>query len=118
MHTFDPEEQYDPYRPNDLGEYQEYRKRVREERREKYMENKRRRAAGESSEGSSDYSDSEEDVAPRRDGESSHISQFLRTVLSQSAEIMGTAKRVQRIGIGDTSSFGASPSAFSCSVWR
>ena len=68
MHTFDPEEQYDPNRPNDLGEYQEYRKRVREERRAKFMESRRRKLAGESSEGSSDYTDSEEEVAPRRDG--------------------------------------------------
>jgi splicing factor 45 len=68
MFTFDPEEQYDPNRPNDLGEYQEYRKRVKEERRAKYIESRRRKMAGESSEGSSGYSDSEED-APRRDGE-------------------------------------------------
>lgn len=74
LHTFDPEEQYDPNRPNDLGEYQEYRQRVREERRAKYMENKRRRAAGESSEGSSYYSDSDQDVAPRRDGMSFVVS--------------------------------------------
>lgn len=65
--TFDPEEQYDPYRPNDLGEYQEYRKRLKEERRAKYIESRRRKMNGEDSE-SSEYSDSEEE-APRRDGE-------------------------------------------------
>ena len=68
---FDPEEQYDPNKPNDLGEYQAYRKKLREEKRSQLIEEKRRRAAGEGSsgEGSSYYTDSEEDVAPRRDGE-------------------------------------------------
>ena len=71
MPTFDPDEQYDPNKPNDLGEYQQYRKRVREERRAKIVEEKRRKAAGEESseEGSSYYTDSDEAVAPRRDGE-------------------------------------------------
>jgi len=36
------------------------------------MEEKRRRLAGESSGDSSDYTDSEEEVVPRRDGESGH----------------------------------------------
>ncbi|WVF71550.1 hypothetical protein IAT40_006358 [Kwoniella sp. CBS 6097] len=66
MPTFDPDEQYDPNRPNDLGEYQQYRKRLREERRAKLLEEKRRRAQGLSSEESSYYTDSE-DEAPRRD---------------------------------------------------
>ncbi|WVQ99323.1 hypothetical protein IAU59_006455 [Kwoniella sp. CBS 9459] len=66
MPTFDPDEQYDPNRPNDLGEYQQYRKRLREERRAKLLEEKRRRAQGLSSEESSYYTDSEEE-APRRD---------------------------------------------------
>ncbi|XAO23895.1 hypothetical protein I312_102680 [Cryptococcus bacillisporus CA1280] len=65
--TFDPEEMYDPNRPNDLGEYQQYRKRAKEERRRKLMEAKRRRAEGLSSDESSYYTDSEEDIAPRRD---------------------------------------------------
>lgn len=65
---FDPEEQYDPNRPNDLAEYQRYRRRVKEERRARYMEERRRQLAGESS-GSSYYTDSDEEVAPRRDGE-------------------------------------------------
>ncbi|OWZ60169.1 splicing factor 45 [Cryptococcus neoformans c45] len=65
--TFDPEEIYDPNRPNDLGEYQQYRKRAKEERRRKLMEAKRRRAEGLSSDESSYYTDSEEDIAPRRD---------------------------------------------------
>ncbi|KAK4684536.1 splicing factor 45, partial [Tremellales sp. Uapishka_1] len=67
--TFDPEELYDPNRPNDLGEYQQYRKRLREEKHSEVLEAKRRRAAGEysSDEGSSYYTDSEEEVAPRRD---------------------------------------------------
>ncbi|KAK6910192.1 hypothetical protein I203_104224 [Kwoniella mangroviensis CBS 8507] len=64
--TFDPEEQYDPNRPNDLGEYQAYRKRMREERRLKLIEERRRKAEGLSSGESSYYTDSE-DEAPRRD---------------------------------------------------
>ncbi|WWD17386.1 hypothetical protein CI109_101827 [Kwoniella shandongensis] len=69
MPTFDPDEQYDPNRPNDLGEYQQYRKRLREERRAKLLEERRRKAEGlgGSSDESSYYTDSEEDVAPRRD---------------------------------------------------
>ncbi|KAK8864315.1 hypothetical protein IAR55_001562 [Kwoniella newhampshirensis] len=69
MPTFDPDEQYDPNRPNDLGEYQQYRKRVREERRAKLLEERRRKAEGlgGSSDESSYYTDSEEDAAPRRD---------------------------------------------------
>ena len=66
MANFNPDEPYDPSRPNDLVEYQQYRKRLRAERRAKYLEEKRRREAGESS-GSSYYTDSE-DEAPRRDG--------------------------------------------------
>ena len=69
MPTFDPDEQYDPFKPNDLGEYQYYRKKLREERRTALLEEKRRRAAGESSEGSSYYTGSSEDEAPRRDGQ-------------------------------------------------
>jgi splicing factor 45 len=68
--NFNPDEAYDPSRPNDLVEYQQYRRRLRAERRAKYMEEKRRRDAGESS-GSSYYTDSEEE-APRRDGTSLH----------------------------------------------
>ncbi len=69
--TFDPDEQYDPNRPNDLGEYQSYRRKLREEKRAKLAEERRRKAAGEgSSDESSYYTDSEEEVAPRRDGES------------------------------------------------
>ncbi|WRT66274.1 uncharacterized protein IL334_003227 [Kwoniella shivajii] len=64
--TFDPEEQYDPNRPNDLGEYQQYRKKLREERRIKLLEERRRKAQGLSSGESSYYTDSEDD-APRRD---------------------------------------------------
>ena len=66
MANFNPDEQYDPSRPNDLGEYQQYRKRLRAEQGAKYLEHERRREAGESS-GSSYYTDSE-DEAPRRDG--------------------------------------------------
>ena len=66
--TFDPDEQYDPYKPNELAEYQYYRKKVREERRAQLIEDKRRKTAGESSEGSSYYTDSSEEEAPRRDG--------------------------------------------------
>jgi len=70
MPTFDPEEQYDPNRPNDLGEYQQYRKRLREEKRSKLVEEKKRKAAGLGSddEGSSYYTDSEDEAVPRRDG--------------------------------------------------
>ncbi|WVW83811.1 hypothetical protein I302_105832 [Kwoniella bestiolae CBS 10118] len=64
--TFNPDEQYDPNRPNDLGEYQAYRKRMREERRMKLVEERRRKAEGLSSGESSYYTDSEEE-APRRD---------------------------------------------------
>lgn len=60
QHTFEPDEEYDPNRPNDLGEYQHYRRKVREERFAR-----RRREGSESSY----YSDSS-DAAPRRDGES------------------------------------------------
>jgi splicing factor 45 len=67
FHAFDPEEEYDPNRPNDLGEYQRYREQVRAERRAAYMESKRKRAAGVYDSDSSEYSD---DAAPRRDGES------------------------------------------------
>lgn len=63
---------YDPNRPNDLGEYQQYRKRAKEERGRKLMEAKRRRAEGLSSDESSYYTDSEEDIAPRRDGKWTH----------------------------------------------
>ncbi|WVR07130.1 hypothetical protein IAU60_004171 [Kwoniella sp. DSM 27419] len=66
MPTFDPDEQYDPNRPNDLGEYQQYRKRLREDKRAKLLEEKRRKAEGLSSDDSSYYTDSEEE-APRRD---------------------------------------------------
>nr|ODN88273.1 hypothetical protein L203_02882 [Cryptococcus depauperatus CBS 7841] len=66
MPTFDPEEQYDPNRPNDLGEYQHYRKQAKEDRRRKLIDSKRR-GEGLSSNESSYCTDSEEDVAPRRD---------------------------------------------------
>ncbi|WVQ80643.1 hypothetical protein IAT38_002748 [Cryptococcus sp. DSM 104549] len=66
MPTFNPTEPYDPNHPNDLGEYQQYRKRQREERRAQALEEKRRRAEGLSSEESSYYTDSSEE-APRRD---------------------------------------------------
>nr|XP_018263166.1 uncharacterized protein I303_04659 [Kwoniella dejecticola CBS 10117]OBR85324.1 hypothetical protein I303_04659 [Kwoniella dejecticola CBS 10117] len=64
--NFDPDEQYDPNRPNDLGEYQAYRKRLREEKRLKLVEERKRKAQGLSSDESSYYTDSE-DEAPRRD---------------------------------------------------
>ncbi|WWC70292.1 uncharacterized protein I206_104242 [Kwoniella pini CBS 10737] len=64
--NFDPDEQYDPNRPNDLGEYQAYRKRLREEKRLKLIEERKRKAQGLSSDESSYYTDSE-DEAPRRD---------------------------------------------------
>jgi splicing factor 45 len=74
MPQFDPIEEYDPNRPNDLGEYQAYRQRAREERRAALLEEKRRKDAGESSEdGSSYYTDSDTEVAPRRDGESNVV---------------------------------------------
>lgn len=88
---FDPEEQYDPNRPNDLAEYQRYRRRVKEERRARYMEERRRQLAGESS-GSSYYTDSEEEVAPRRDGE---CILWLRAVrLTVSAQVVRPAEAV------------------------
>ncbi|WWC89415.1 uncharacterized protein L201_004339 [Kwoniella dendrophila CBS 6074] len=67
--NFDPEEQYDPNRPNDLGEYQQYRKRLREERRMKLLEERRRKAEGLalSSGESSYYTDSEDEAPVRRD---------------------------------------------------
>lgn len=77
MPLFDPEEQYDPNRPNDLGEYQAYRKKLREERRRARAEEARRRAAGEGSDGSSYYTDSEEEAVPRRDGMSCPFSNTL-----------------------------------------
>jgi len=61
---FKPDEQYDPNRPNDLGEYQYYRKKLKEEKRRLAEEKKKR---DEGSGESSYYSDSE-DEAPRRDG--------------------------------------------------
>jgi hypothetical protein len=60
VHTFQPDEEYDPNTPNDLGEYQHYRRRLREEKR----------AAADANRGSDDssyYSDSSVE-APRRDG--------------------------------------------------
>ena len=68
MSDFKPDEQYDPSRPNDLGEYQYYRKKLREEKRARLAEEKKRREE-EGSGQSSYYSDSE-DEAPRRDGTS------------------------------------------------
>lgn len=68
MSDFKPDEQYDPSRPNDLGEYQYYRKKLREEKRARLAEEKKRREEEGSGE-SSYYSDSE-DEAPRRDGTS------------------------------------------------
>lgn len=67
-HTFIPDEDYDPNYPNDLGEYQHYRQKLRDEGQAQFMEQRRRRAAGEASDASSYYSDSSDD-APRRDGE-------------------------------------------------
>lgn len=59
---------YDPNRPNDLGEYQQYRKRLRAEKRAQALADKlRRERGGRSSDESSYYTDSE-DEAPRRDG--------------------------------------------------
>lgn len=82
MPTFDPDEQYDPNRPNDLGEYKHYRQKVKEDRRNKYLEDKRRKAAGESSGESSYYTDSEEEVAPRRDGVSKQVHIYQVSVLT------------------------------------
>ncbi|TYJ55959.1 hypothetical protein B9479_003344 [Cryptococcus floricola] len=65
--TFNPDEEYDPARPNDLGEYQDYRVRAKEERRRQFMEAKKRKADGLDSDESSYYSDSDEDYGPRRD---------------------------------------------------
>ena len=67
---FDPDEPYDPNRPNDLGEYRAYRKRLREEKRAKALAERERRARGESSESGSSYYSSSEEEAPRRDGQS------------------------------------------------
>lgn len=71
MSDFKPDEQYDPNRPNDLAEYQYYRKKLKEERRAQLAEAKRRRDDGQSDGESSYYTDSEEDV-PRRDGKLSY----------------------------------------------
>lgn len=68
MSDFKPDEQYDPNRPNDLGEYQYYRKKLREEKRARLLEEKKRKEIEGSGGESSYYSDSE-DEAPRRDGE-------------------------------------------------
>lgn len=65
--NFKPEEPYDPTRPNDLGEYQAYRKRLRAEKKAQLVAEKLKREAGGSSAESSYYTDSEEE-APRRDG--------------------------------------------------
>lgn len=59
---------YDPNRPNDLGEYQAYRKRARAEKKAQLVADKLRRDRGGSDAESSYYTDSEEE-APRRDGE-------------------------------------------------
>lgn len=59
---------YDPNRPNDLGEYQAYRKRARAEKRAELVAEKLKRERGGDSGDSSYYTDSEEE-APRRDGE-------------------------------------------------
>ncbi|WVQ72427.1 hypothetical protein IAR50_001979 [Cryptococcus sp. DSM 104548] len=67
LQAFDPDEEYDPARPNDLGEYQDYRIRAKEERRRQFMEAKKRKAEGLDSDDSSYYSDSDEDYGPRRD---------------------------------------------------
>ncbi|RXK35392.1 hypothetical protein M231_07336 [Tremella mesenterica] len=66
VQLFDPEEQYDPNRPNDLAEYQQYRRRLKEEKRAKALAEKSRRMMGDSSSGSEYETDSEEE-APRRD---------------------------------------------------
>jgi splicing factor 45 len=109
---FDPEEQYDPNKPNDLGEYQAYRKRLREERRARLLEEKRRRAAGEDSEGSSYYTDSEED-APRRDGASSirPANACLRTDLSSTEDVCPAKDVLPSQSFGGPSPFAIDPSA-------
>ncbi|KAI9639480.1 uncharacterized protein MKK02DRAFT_39779 [Dioszegia hungarica] len=66
MSNFAPDELYDPNRPNDLGEYQAYRKRLRAERKAQLVADKLRKDRGGSSGESSYYSESEEE-APRRD---------------------------------------------------
>lgn len=69
--VWDPEEQYDPLRPNDYHEYKMYKQREREERRERMLE-QRRMEDRKRYRRSSSYSDMEgsgsEDERPRKTG--------------------------------------------------
>lgn len=94
MSDFKPDEQYDPNRPNDLSEYQYYRKKLKEERRVQLMEAKKRREQHGSSGESSYYTDSEEDV-PRRDGMSTPLLSHCFGTNICSTKDMGTAKDVR-----------------------
>ncbi|OSX64836.1 hypothetical protein POSPLADRAFT_1053645 [Postia placenta MAD-698-R-SB12] len=70
--VWDPDESYDPMRPNDYNEYKNYKLRDREERREQMMAERRRveerKRYRRSSSYSDDYGSGSEDERPRKTG--------------------------------------------------
>ena len=71
---WNPDEAYDPMRPNDYNEFKMWQRREREERRERAMEERRRDDDRKRYRRSSSYSDSynsaSEDERPRKAGKS------------------------------------------------
>lgn len=74
VHVFQPLEAYDPSKPNDLQEWREYRKAIKEEarqrrrqEREREEEARRRARYGSTGTESSEYETEEEEDRPRRD---------------------------------------------------
>ncbi|KAI0781374.1 hypothetical protein BD413DRAFT_28648 [Trametes elegans] len=69
---WDPNEQYDPMRPNDYNEFKMWQRREREERRERLLEERRRsedrKRRRRSSSYSDDYRSGSEDGRPRKTG--------------------------------------------------
>ncbi len=73
MAVWNPEEAYDPMRPNDYNEFKLWQRREREERRERVLQERRRGDDRKRYRRSSSYSDSyhsgSEDERPRKAGE-------------------------------------------------
>ena len=71
--VWNPDEAYDPMRPNDYNEFKIWQRREREERRERILEERRRAEDRKRYRRSSSYSDSyysgSEDERPRKAGE-------------------------------------------------